>query len=67
MRFEVHIILGRTKIAITIEYSIVAAVIIPKLLTNGIGDNNRTPKPHIVVRPEISIAEPVNLIVASIA
>ena len=50
-----------------IEYTIVAAVIIPKFLTKGIGDKNKTAKPETVVRPEINIAEPVSFIVDSIA
>jgi len=45
----------------------VAAVIIPKFLTNGIGDKNNTAKPQTVVSPEIKIAQPVSLIVDSIA
>ena len=40
-----------------------AAVIIPKFRTRGMGDRNRTVKPQTVVRPEISNAEPVRLIV----
>ncbi|SVE50817.1 uncharacterized protein METZ01_LOCUS503671 [marine metagenome] len=60
---EVQIRLGKTKIAIVTEYMIVAAVMIPKFLTRGIGDRNRTAKPQTVVRPEISNADPVRSIV----
>ena len=67
MRLAVQIRLGRTKIAIITEYTIVAAVIIPKFRTRGIGERNSTAKPQIVVRPEINKAEPVRSIVVSIA
>ena len=60
---ESQIILGRTKIAIITEYTIVAAVIIPKFRTKGIGDKNNTAKPQTVVSPDIRIADPVSLIV----
>ena len=44
-----------------------AAVIIPKFRTKGIGERNRTANPDTVVKPEIKRAEPVLTIVVSIA